>query len=96
MQGNQSKYNGQIEITDLIGEAVKNAVARRNQAMDSEDALLALSKEEAGGVTGGLTSVPLISVPIFAGLISVPIFAGGMPVRPDSISILAQLSDFNC
>ena len=34
MQGNQSKYNGRFEINDLIGDAVKNAVARRNQAMD--------------------------------------------------------------
>ncbi len=53
MDGYKRKYNGQIEITDLIGDAVKNAVARRNQAIDSENSLPALSNEEAGSVAGG-------------------------------------------
>lgn len=59
MQGNQSKYNGRNEINDLIGDAVKNAVARRNQVLDSEDALSALSDEEGRSVAGA--SSPLIT-----------------------------------
>jgi hypothetical protein len=52
MDGHIRKYNGQIEINDLIGDAVKNAVARRSQAMDSEGALSTLSNEEARGIVG--------------------------------------------
>ena len=36
------KYNGQVEINDLIDDALNNALARRNQAVNSEDALLAI------------------------------------------------------
>ena len=53
MDGNQIKYRGQVEINDLIGNAVNNAVARRNQAIDSEDSLSALCDEEAASVAGG-------------------------------------------
>lgn len=53
MDGYRRKYNGQIEINDLIGDAVKNAVARRNQVLDAEDALSALSNEEARSIAGG-------------------------------------------
>ena len=53
MQENKSKYNGRFEINDLIGDAVKNATARRNQAIDPEDALSALSDEQAGSIAGG-------------------------------------------
>lgn len=52
MDGQTRKFNSQIEINDLIGDAVKNAVSRRNQAIDSEDALSTLSNEEAGGIVG--------------------------------------------
>ncbi len=50
MDANQRNYKGQVEINDLIGDAVKNAVFRRNEVMDSEDALSALSDEEAGTI----------------------------------------------
>lgn len=35
----ERRYNGQLKINDLIDDAVKNAVERRNQGLDSEDAL---------------------------------------------------------
>ncbi len=43
MQGNK-KYKGQIEINDLIDDAITNAVARRG--LVEQEALLALSDEE--------------------------------------------------
>ncbi|MEI2578580.1 hypothetical protein [Scytonema sp. PRP1] len=55
MDANQRKYKGQVEINDLIGDAVKNAVFRRHQVIDSEDALSALSDHEAGSIAGGVT-----------------------------------------
>ena len=53
MNPNQRKYHGQIEITDLVAEAVSNATARRNQVLDAEESLSPLSDEQAGSVTGG-------------------------------------------
>jgi hypothetical protein len=53
MNPNQRKSHGQIEITDLVAEAVSNAAARRNQVLDSEESLSPLSDEQAGSVTGG-------------------------------------------
>lgn len=61
MDGHKRKFNSQIEVTDLIGDAVKNAVSRRNEAMDLEDALPALSNEEAGNVAGGQILLPIIA-----------------------------------
>lgn len=52
MNGNKRNYKGQVEINDLIDDAVNNAVLRRKEIMDSEDALSALSNEEAGGIVG--------------------------------------------
>jgi hypothetical protein len=49
----QRKSHGQIEITDLVAEAVSNATARRKQVLDSEESLSPLSDEQAGAVTGG-------------------------------------------
>lgn len=46
------KHRGQLEINDLIGDAVNNAIARRSQT-DSESALSALSDEEKRRVAGG-------------------------------------------
>ncbi|MEH1838991.1 MAG: hypothetical protein V7L20_09530 [Nostoc sp.] len=60
------KYNRKLEINELIDDAVKNAVERRNQGLDSEDALLALSKTEATNVAGGI-AFPII---ITTGIIS--------------------------
>ncbi len=53
MNPNQRKYHGQIEITDLVAEAVSNAQVRRNQVLNSEEPLSLLSDEQAGSVTGG-------------------------------------------
>lgn len=53
MDGYIIKYNSRVEINDLIGDAVKNAVARRNETIDSEYALSALPNEEASNVAGG-------------------------------------------
>lgn len=53
MDVNQISYKGQVGINDLIDDAVNNAVARRHQVIDSQDALSALSDEEAGRVAGG-------------------------------------------
>lgn len=53
MDINQRKFNSQIEITDLIAEAVQNASARRNQVLDAKEPLLAFSEEEAKGIMGG-------------------------------------------
>ncbi len=50
---NQRKFNNQIEIADLIGEAVQNASARRNQAIDAEESFLDMSGEETKAISGG-------------------------------------------
>ncbi|MEH2237028.1 hypothetical protein [Nostoc sp.] len=64
----ERKYNGQLEINDLIDDAVKNAVERRNQGLDSEDAL---SDEEMKSVAGGITS-NVIKPPILIGIVAYP------------------------
>lgn len=64
MDANQRNYKGQLEINDLIGDAVKNAVSRRNEVIDSEDALSALSNDEVRSIAGGIT-IPI--EPIIAG-----------------------------
>lgn len=64
MDGNQRKYRGQLEINDLISDAVKNAVFRRNEVIDLENALSALSNDEAGSIVGGITKA---NEPIYAG-----------------------------
>ncbi len=61
MEAKERKYNSQIEIDDLIDDAVKNAVTRRNKVLDSEEALLSMSEEEAKTVAGGVLSVDIIS-----------------------------------
>lgn len=77
MDGNQRKYKGQVEINDLIGDAVKNAVFRRHQVIDSENALSALSDEEARGIAGGqqikdieVVGLKPICPPIIVGIIA--------------------------
>lgn len=50
----QRKYNSFIEITDLIGEAVNNAVARRKENVETQESLWECSEEEAKGVVGGV------------------------------------------
>ena len=55
MEANNRKYNSHVEINDLIDDAVNSAMARRKQALDSEEALLDLSNQEAKSVAGGMT-----------------------------------------
>jgi hypothetical protein len=50
MDANSRKKPSQLEINDLIAEAVVNAEARRNQAEEF------LSEEQAVAVKGGRTS----------------------------------------
>ncbi|BAZ49524.1 hypothetical protein NIES4103_21360 [Nostoc sp. NIES-4103] len=67
MAEHKRTYNSQIEINDLIDDAVKNAVARRNEALDSEEALLSMSDAEAKSVAGGIA---IFKPPIIIGLIA--------------------------
>ncbi len=53
-QINQRHLKNQIEITDLITEAVDHASARRNQVLDAQESLSELSDEEEKGINGGL------------------------------------------
>lgn len=46
-----NNHRSQIEINDLIGDAVTNAIARRNQ-VDSE--FSALSNEQVKSIAGGI------------------------------------------
>ncbi|MDF5728893.1 MAG: hypothetical protein PUP92_12920 [Rhizonema sp. PD38] len=52
-----------VEINDLIGDAINNALVRRNQAIDSQDTLSALSNEEETKVVGGLVTSGIIYYP---------------------------------
>ncbi len=75
MDGNQKKYIGRLEINDLIDDAVDNAVARRSLGINSEDALSALSYDEAARIAGGLTTgkaepIKAVCPPITLGLLS--------------------------
>lgn len=64
MDENQRKHHGQIEIADLISEAVSNATARRNQVLDSEEPLSSLSDAQAEGVVGGYGDFIVLDNPI--------------------------------
>ena len=72
MEAKERKYNNQIEINDLIDDAVKNAVTRRNEVWDSEEALLAMSDEESKSVAGGVSKL----VPTILGKIFIPVTIG--------------------
>lgn len=74
MQGNK-KYKGQIEINDLIDDAMKNALARRG--LVEQEALLTLSDDEIVGVIGGLTT----QKPVIADEIDITV-AGFKPIKP--------------
>ncbi|MBN3949505.1 MAG: hypothetical protein V7K14_14135 [Nostoc sp.] len=81
MEAKERKYNSQIEINDLIDDAVKNAVTRRNEVLDSEEALLSMSDEEAKSVAGGVGIIPGILIkPFIIGLIANPIGVIGNPI----------------
>jgi hypothetical protein len=66
------KHNDQIEISDLMADAISNAMARRNQAfataLEAEETLTSLSEDEANAIAGGAIAPPII--------------AGGFPVPP--------------
>lgn len=49
----QRQLKSQIEITNLIEEAVVNASARRNQVLDAKELLLELCEDDEKGITGG-------------------------------------------
>lgn len=85
MDGNQRKYRGQLEINDLISNSVKNAVFRRNEVIDSEDALSTLSEDEGGSIVGGITK-PI--EPIIAGYTGChpPIIVGKFPLPKNPIA----------
>jgi hypothetical protein len=55
MNSSKRKYHSQIEITDLVAEAVSNAAARRNQVLDSEEPLSSLSTEQTESLVNRLT-----------------------------------------
>ena len=57
MDIHQKYLKSQIEITNLIEEAVVNASARRNQVLDAQEPLSELSEEEEKGITGGIRIV---------------------------------------
>lgn len=66
MEANKRKHNSQVEINDLIDDAVNNALARRNEALGSEDALLAVSEEEAKNIAGGIVVTGYTTIGIIA------------------------------
>jgi hypothetical protein len=63
MDANSRKKPSQLEINDLIAEAVVNAEARRNQAEDL------LSDEQAAAVKGGRKPINIEEQFITSGLI---------------------------
>jgi bacteriocin-like protein len=72
MDANSKKKPSQLEINDLIAEAVVNAEARRNLAVEL------LSDEELAAIKGGYTSFGMkVNFPITAGMkANFPITAG--------------------
>ncbi|ACC81817.1 hypothetical protein [Nostoc punctiforme] len=81
MEAKERKYHSQIEVNDLIDDAVKNAVTRRNEVLDSEEALLSMSDEEAKSVSGGESKL----VPIILGKIFIPPITIGLVAVDNSI-----------
>jgi flavin-binding protein dodecin len=62
------KSNRKIQITDLIDDAINNAIARR------QDGLSELTDEQAGDIAGGLASASttIIKPGITVGIIALP------------------------
>ncbi|MEH2361984.1 hypothetical protein [Nostoc sp.] len=77
----ERKYNSQLEINDLIDDAVKNAVTRRNEVLDSEEALLSMSEEEAKSVAGGVSALTPTIIGKFP-----PITTIGLIAQTDTLS----------
>ncbi len=76
------QHRSQLEINDLIGDAVKNAVARRSQ-IDSQ--LSVLSDEQVIGIAGGQKVD--ICPPTTAGMITYPPITLGYAPPDDTLSI---------
>ncbi|WP_445629828.1 hypothetical protein [Nostoc sp. DSM 114167] len=66
MERNKKNSDFQLDISNLIDNAVNSAIARRNPNQDLEDALLTLSDEEMANVAGGFVTVAKFD-PIIAG-----------------------------
>jgi hypothetical protein len=66
MDANSKKKPSQLEINDLIAEAVVNAEARRNQAEEL------LSDEELAAVKGGTSLRPELPIIITCGMMEGP------------------------
>jgi hypothetical protein len=62
------KHNDRIELSELISDAVNNAVARRHQALETEETLTDLSQDEVEAIRGGIKLPPVTT----AGIISLP------------------------
>jgi hypothetical protein len=75
----QRKSHGQIEITDLVAEAVSNAAAGRNQVLNSEEPLSPLSDEQTESIKGGSFTLPIpIDIVVTIGIIAPPPVCGVM------------------
>ena len=83
MNENKVNYNSRFEINELIDHAVNNAVARRSQVIDSEDALLVLAETEAQSILGGAVAISefKISPVITTGKIAAP-----QPICPPAVA----------
>ena len=68
MNPNKRKLSGQLEINDLIDDAVTNAIGRRGFSQD-------LSDDEAASVAGGALAVSKIAINDIA-------IAGFKPIDP--------------
>jgi hypothetical protein len=75
-----------MKINDLIGGAVSNAIARRNQVLNLEVDCMVLSDREAAEVGGGVTSG---KEPLIAGGISIPPKSTRLPC-PIVVGIIYQ------
>ncbi|KAB8334418.1 hypothetical protein SD80_008475 [Scytonema tolypothrichoides VB-61278] len=83
MNANKINSNGRFEINDLIDDAVKNAVARRSQVIDSEDALLVLAQTEAQSILGGAVAITESKIsPLITGKIVAPEPTPKPPIKP--------------
>lgn len=61
MENKHRKFNGQVEINDLIVDAVNSAIARRQQHDNSEEDLSALFEDEATNVRGGIKKPNIVT-----------------------------------
>ncbi|MFN6559371.1 MAG: hypothetical protein RMY28_006135 [Nostoc sp. ChiSLP01] len=96
MDRDNRKYNNQIEIHDLIDEAVNNALARRNQVQDTSEGLSSLSDEEAANIVGGKTQLAIAGFkpayspkPVPTKPVCPPIIVGLIAPNPKSLDSIA-------